>query len=82
MYLGFKDFFLSEKHIDIFNLFVEKPAEPLPPHSSLVYGSIRPTSGVTPVFLLHPFLPCKEAVPLYWVYGSIGPTTGFPYPKS
>ena len=25
---------------------------------------------------------CKEAAPLYWVYGSIRPTTGFHYPKS
>ena len=54
--------------------------------------SIRPTSGVTPVFFLHPFTPCvgpldpgkmqKEAAPLYWVYRSIRPTTGFHYPKS
>ena len=47
--------------------------------------------NVSLFFFLHPFTPhasplglvtCKEAAPLYWVYGSIWPTTGFHYPKS
>ena len=52
---------------------------------------IRPTSGGSANLFLHPFMQhvgpldlvtCKEAAPLYWVYRSIRPTTGFDYPKS
>ena len=71
------------------------PLDPLPfkgeERFTCLYRSIRPTSGVTPIFFLHPSTPyvgpldpvtCKEEAPLYWVYGSIRPTTGFDYPRS